>query len=68
MKFSNIPWANGVDWTTNDYSGDFETLVDYKIDPSRNGRFIAIRIITNDNNEHNITSFDFDVEQLGKRG
>lgn len=68
LKFSNIPFANGVDWTTNDYSGEFETLLDYKIDPQRNGRYIAIRIITDDTNEHNINAFDFDISTLGKRG
>jgi hypothetical protein len=68
LKFSNIPFAAGVDWSTNDYEGEFNTLQDYKIDPNRNGRYIALRILTNDSNEHNITSFDFDVEQLGRRG
>jgi hypothetical protein len=68
LKFSNIPFAMGVDWSTNDYEGDFTTLEDYKLDPNRNGRYIAIRIITNDNNEHNITSLDFDLETLGRRG
>jgi hypothetical protein len=68
LKFSNIPFANGVDWSTNDYSGDYDTLVDYKIDPNRNGRYIALRVLTNDSNEHNLTSLDFDLEVLGKRG
>jgi hypothetical protein len=68
LKFSNIPFVNGVDWTTNDYSGDFTTIQDYKIDPNRNGRFIAVRILTDDNHEHNITSLDFDIEQQGRRG
>jgi hypothetical protein len=68
LKFSNIPFSNGVDWSTNDYSGVFTTIEDYKIDPQRNGRYIAIRILTNDSNEHNMTSLDFDVQQLGKRG
>jgi hypothetical protein len=68
LKFSNIPFSNGVDWTTNDYSGVFTTWEDYKIDPQRNGRYLAIRIITNDDNEHNMTSIDFDISVLGKRG
>jgi hypothetical protein len=68
LKFSNIPFSMGVDWSTNDYSGEFNTLQDYKIDPNRNGRYIALRITTNDSNEHNLTSLDFDLELLGRRG
>jgi hypothetical protein len=68
LKFSNIPFSTGIDWSTNDYSGDFDTTIDYKIDPNRNGRYIAMRLITNDTNEHNFTSIDFDIDLLGRRG
>jgi hypothetical protein len=43
-------------------------MLQYKIDPQRNGRFIAVRILTNDANEHNVNAFDFDLEVLGRRG
>lgn len=68
MKFSNVPFSTGVVWTTPDYSGDFDTTQDYKIDPQRFGRYLAIRILTNDTNAHGITSFDFDLGIAGKRG
>jgi hypothetical protein len=68
LKYSNIPFSTGVDWTIPDYSGVFTTTQDYKIDSDGYGRYLAIRILTNDSNEHNLTSFDFDIDMAGKRG
>lgn len=68
LKFSNTPFSDGVDWTTPDYSGDFVTLEDYKIDPVRNGRFIALRILSADQLPHQITSIDLDINEAGRRG
>jgi hypothetical protein len=46
----------------------FTTTQDYKIDPQRFGRYMAMRFTTNDSNEHNLTSYDLDVAVAGKRG
>lgn len=68
LKFSNIPFSGGVDWNTVDYEGLFTTIQDYKIDPQRGGRYLAMRLITDDSVEHDITAFDFDVQIKGARG
>jgi hypothetical protein len=68
LKFSNIPFSNGVNWSQPDYSGVFTTSEDYKIDPFRNGRYLALRLTTFDRLEHDITSFDIDAEIAGRRG
>jgi hypothetical protein len=68
LKFSNIPFSNGVDWTTPDYAGLFTTSEDYKIDPLRGGRYLAMRLITDDTESHDITSFDFAADVKGRRG
>ena len=68
LKFSNIPFSTGIDWSSPDYSGVFTTTEDYKIDPLMTGRYMAVRIMTADNNEHNITSFNLDIDTGGRRG
>lgn len=64
----NTPFVGPIDFSNADYSGDFVTTTDYKIDPIRGGRYIAIRIATNDSNYHNFNSIEFDVDILGRRG
>lgn len=68
LKFSNIPFVGSVDWTTPDYSGDFTTIEDYKIDPYRAGRFMALRILSDNTANHDIVGIDLDVDIDGKRG
>jgi hypothetical protein len=68
MKFSNIPYRGPISWISSDYTGDFTTSEDYKMDPMRVGRYVAVQITTFDQQGHEITSIDFDVELKGKRG
>ena len=66
--FSNTPFVAPVDFANADYSGSFATLSDYKIDPQRGGRYIAMRVTTDDTNYHNFNNLDLDIEFLGSRG
>ena len=68
LIWSNIPFSYGVDWTNPDYVGEFSIVEDYKIDAQRPGRYLAMQVTTNDTNYHELTSFDLNVEVLGRRG
>jgi hypothetical protein len=68
IKFSNIPFSLGIDWSQPDYTGIFTTAEDYKLDPQRPGRYMAFRFTTNDTEYHELTSYDLTIEMLGRRG
>ena len=68
VVFSNIPFAYGIDWDNPDYVGTFTVVEDYKLDLQRPGRYVALQFTTNDTLYHELTSFDINVEIMGRRG
>lgn len=65
--FSDTPFSN-VSFADPDYTGSFDSTIDYKIDAYREGRFIAMQITTNDQNYHSFNSFAAEIEVGGQRG